>query len=143
MGISATTLHDALRDLVVALRHFAEGTTDVSLRWGGEPGGVFLQFSHVYRASEDLCGMAIQEFVDEDWITNNNWLPVRGATIFTDMVPSRAVLDAFLVALRSVKQQPADESGEIVHWGWRFPHEEFSALEDVVRRLPGQTDRPR
>jgi hypothetical protein len=132
IGVPATTLHDAVRDLVIALGSFAAGITEVSVRWGSEPGGVFLQFSRIYHSETDSCGIVLQEFADEDWISSANWLPVRGAMIFSIIVPVRGMLDAFISALATLAEQPKDESGKIRHWGWPFPEEEFVALRQLM-----------
>jgi hypothetical protein len=125
----ATTLHDAVHDLVVTLRNFADGMVDASVRWGSEPGGVFLQFSRMYHGETDSCGVVIQEFAQENWISYSSWLPMRGATIFADVISVRDLLNAFIGALDALSKQPNDDEGKIRDWGWPFPHQEFAALK--------------
>lgn len=140
IGVPATTLHDAVHDLVVALRHFADGMADASVRWGSEPGGVFLQFSREYHGQTDSCGVVVQEFAQDNWISHAHWLPVRGATVFADVVPTRDLLDAFIGALDELSKQPKDDAGKIRDWGWLFPHREFAALRESAAVIPHESN---
>ncbi|MGH3911413.1 MAG: hypothetical protein ACRDRM_11345 [Pseudonocardiaceae bacterium] len=123
----ATGMVDFFGDLVSAVCDLAGGRHSTSAMWADEPGGVFIDLA--ISAPKSLCGLAVHQFAEADWISNRSvWSPTRGTVVLDIVEPADNLLRHFADAFRMVQVLDVDTTGFMPSWGWHFPASSFDRL---------------
>jgi hypothetical protein len=130
--IRASTLSNAFNDLLDAVVDLAQGRQCVSVMWGGEGNGAFVDLA--LDATEHL-GMVIHEMADSNWFSPAlRWAPARGPVLFTAYVAFSDFARKIGRELRKIRVQHTDITGYMPHWGWTYPQAKFEHFENLMAR---------
>ncbi|GDY32410.1 hypothetical protein [Gandjariella thermophila] len=132
LTIRATTLSNAFNDLVDASIDLAQGRQCVSVMWGGEGNGAFVDLA--LDATEYL-GVVVHEMADSNWFSPAlRWAPARGHALFTAYVSFSEFARKLGRELRKIRVQHTDITGYMPHWGWSYPQARYELFESLMAR---------
>lgn len=118
----ATCISDAFTHLVGAMADLASGTACVSVLWGQEPGGVFLD---VCETTEGELAVVLARLRHDGWLAPDDWWPERGETVFTARVARTQLLSSAEAAFRPSTGAPGSA---IAGWPHPFPIDAYDRL---------------
>lgn len=129
--LRASTIVDSFRNLIKAVVHLLDGEPLASAAWIGEGSGYFVDLA---LSGRDGIAIVIHEMRDGECAAGD-WAPARGSVVFT----MRCGLGAFCVdlahELRRLQATYADNSGYMKDWGWRFPADLYTDVEQYAIRF--------
>jgi hypothetical protein len=132
LTIRATTLSNAFGDLVDAAIDLAQARQCVSVMWGGEGNGAFVDLA--LDATEYL-GVVVHEMADANWFSPAlRWAPARGQALFTAYVSFSEFARKLGRELRKIRVQHTDITGYMPHWGWSYPQARYEQFENLMAR---------
>lgn len=130
--VRASTLYDSFSRLVRGVDELLSGNECVSVIWGGEGRGWFVDLSIDV---SDNIGLVLHVMENPRWLSPaDSWTPVRGEAIFQAYVPASHFCRRYGDALQRARSEYADAVGYMEHWGWSFPVIEYLEFERVASR---------
>lgn len=119
--VNGSLLVDCFSALARCLHDLMTERQSVSVVWGGEPGGYFVDFAAV---QWNIVGIAVSKFADPIWYgSEDGWIPQRGALVWST-VGSRARLIGALTASIKTHVGPSIEG-----WPFMYPTEVMEQVE--------------
>jgi hypothetical protein len=130
--VRASTLYDSFGRLLRGVNELLTGTECVSIIWGGEGRGCFLDLSIDVA---DNIGFVVHAMGNPRWLSPaDSWVPIRGEAMFQAYSSAGRFCRSHGGALRRVRAEYADVADYMEHWGWSFPVDDYLKFERHASR---------
>jgi hypothetical protein len=130
--VQASTLYDSFSRLTWGINQLLSGNECVSIIWGGEGRGCFIDLSIDVA---DNIGFVVHNMKNPRWLSPaDSWMPIRGEAMFQAYSAANHFCRSYGSALRRVRIEYADATDYMEHWGWSFPVDEYLRFERHASR---------